>query len=99
MKHKAKTWREVYTGLRRCGLTNKEIADVLGCGVVVVSNVINGTYKYRHEPPYSGGIAALVALKRKSAEKGLELELVKGQGAPLVKPYVPRPGLVPYDPK
>jgi len=99
MKHKVKTWKDVYVGLSKVGFNNSQIGELVGCSRSVISNIINGTYRHPHEPPYSGGLRALVRLRQMAEPKGVELEWEKGPGVPTVHPYVPDPSLLPYDPK
>lgn len=88
-KHAVKTWQDVYVGLNKVGMNNSEIAELVGCSRTLISNVVNGTYSHSHEPHYSGALRALVTLKRRSVSAGMDLVLIKGEGAPVVEPYSP----------
>lgn len=70
-------WTKAYQALAKAGYSDSDIERISGVTRSTVCNVRNGTWQYKHDPGYEGGVAVLAEL-----EKVAERERLAEQESP-----------------
>lgn len=65
-------WTKAYQALAKAGYSDAEIEVISGVTRSTVCNVRNGTWPYKHDPGYEGGVAVLAAIRRAVVNGDLE---------------------------
>ncbi|WP_055128443.1 helix-turn-helix domain-containing protein [Pseudomonas mediterranea] len=71
-------WTKAYQALAKAGYSDAEIAAISGVTRSTVCNVRNGTWCYKHDPGYEGGVAVLAAIEKAVADGDLEENPLEG---------------------
>lgn len=72
-------WTKAYQALAKAGYSDSDIERISGVTRSTVCNVRNGTWQYRHDPGYEGGVAVLAEIDKAVAEGKLEENPLEGE--------------------